>query len=316
MKTERNGQHQQKEDIKESPHRRHLERARATSNYFTFFRLYTKIMKKLEALFLQDIINISSLDKIIHRTFDNKEYFMCTEEFLSNSSIGWSKKEQRNHLQTFRSKGYISITKKGIPACRWIRINLEKIELALDKALKIHSPQKEDSNLSPKGLGQSSPKGLDYPSPEGPVKKKQWEEREKKKKLSAGFAGQTKREMLVSPVNQHCHSHNGIPRINGFGTAPVHTKDYKLTKYLFRVLKARDKIRRKPAFSNWSKAFREALEFSSYNHLKGIITDYGEHLHEEFAPEAYSGNTFVDKLPQIESFLRKIREGKQVNDVW
>lgn len=151
--------------ISESIYRRHLLRAHNTGNYLLYFRLYAKIqytdadgekqeLGKLTALFLQDVINIAALPGTKRQTVDGKEFVLCTQEFLIDSGLGWSVKEQRNHIEVLRQAGLIETKKMGIPGRRWLYVDLIKIESALDDL--------ENDKSGPKGHDCKSPEGPDY----------------------------------------------------------------------------------------------------------------------------------------------------------
>jgi hypothetical protein len=143
--------------ISESDYRRHLLRAKSRRNYFEFFRLYIRIMSKLEALFLQDLINHAAsreekqrLEEKIGRrrkryplTFelDGCVYFMCAAKYLVRS-MRWSEKEQRMHFESLRQKGFVKVTRKGMPPMRYVFIDVVAVEQALDLAEELERMDK------------------------------------------------------------------------------------------------------------------------------------------------------------------------------
>lgn len=140
--------------IKESTYRRHLARAKNTSNYFTFFRLHYKIMSRLDALFLQDLGNLLDSPKTKRKKFDGEVYRLCTSAFLENSAGEWTRREQEPRLASLKKAGFIKTLKKGIPPRRWVRIEYKKIEDALDSV-----GTNSGIRSSPNGGDSSSPNG-------------------------------------------------------------------------------------------------------------------------------------------------------------
>ena len=121
-----------------------LERAKDTGGYFIFFRNYGRILSKEESLFLQDLINRSSLMKDIASRlkgrrrksppYDEEGYFRCTSKFLMNPKyLPWSIKDQKRLFAKMLKLGFISIRKRGSPQKRWVKINYFRIEEALDE---------------------------------------------------------------------------------------------------------------------------------------------------------------------------------------
>jgi len=127
--------------IPESVYLRHLQRSKNTLNYFTFFRPFFKILKRLDALFLQDLINLASIPSTVTKTIDGEDYFLCTETFLKDSGSNWSSDEQNRHLASIKKKGFVKARKMGLPARRWVHIELQKIEDAIDEKEGLQSPQ-------------------------------------------------------------------------------------------------------------------------------------------------------------------------------
>jgi hypothetical protein len=145
------------ESVSREQYLRHLQRARDTSSFFIFSRNFCKIVpSRLDALFLQDLINLSSMDGVRKQTIDGKEFFLCTTSFLENGGMQWTEKEQRAHFLNLREGGLVETVRVGLPPLRWVHIDLEAVDLCLDA-------------VSTK-TSQSSPNGLEQTSPSGPVK--------------------------------------------------------------------------------------------------------------------------------------------------
>jgi hypothetical protein len=114
-------------------HAKHILRARNGGNYFPFFRPYARLMNKLTALFLQDVLNPLSLDKAVFQEDDDGcVWFQCTAEFLARSTLGWTAAEQKYHLGVLAELGYVSVKRRGVPATRWVCLDLLKVQADLD----------------------------------------------------------------------------------------------------------------------------------------------------------------------------------------
>lgn len=138
-------------DVPLSKYIRHMQRTSNQSNFFNFLRNYTQIMSKLEALFLQDLINREDLrysgyveqrrwlkenskKERISPPYDEDGYFPCSAKYLSHRKfLIWTDKEQERLLPLLRQKGFISIKHKGLPRKRWIKVEREFIHDQLDK---------------------------------------------------------------------------------------------------------------------------------------------------------------------------------------
>ncbi len=112
-----------------------LLRAHNGDNYLIFFRHYTRIMSKLEALFVQDIISLSDRTTSRRRTIDGKRCFLCMESYLLNGDIIWTEDEQRRHFASLKGKGYMEVFRKGSPPRRWVYINIVKLDEDVDAVI-------------------------------------------------------------------------------------------------------------------------------------------------------------------------------------
>ncbi len=124
-----------KDTVSRVEYDRHIARSKDHGNYFSFFRPYVHIMKKLTALFLHDLINLSAGPNMKREEHEEgKIFFMCTVSFLIDSVISWTEDEQKYHLKLLVKKGFIELKRGGTHGLRWIRIDYKNIEDALDAA--------------------------------------------------------------------------------------------------------------------------------------------------------------------------------------
>lgn len=109
-------------------------RLKSNQNWFPFNRLYTRIMSKLDALFIQDVINIGSMSERV----DDQGWFPCPNSRLEKD---WSEREITYHLGSLKEpvKGFglgeggaerslIQIDRRGVPGKRWVRVDLDLID--------------------------------------------------------------------------------------------------------------------------------------------------------------------------------------------
>lgn len=249
-------------DVPKSAYVRHIKRNKDAGNWFTFYRPYTKILPKLTSLFLQDLINLASTKNIIREEITGKEYILCTREFLVNSSIGWTVKEQNDHFHLLREKGFILSIRRGIPAKRWIHIDLLKIEQNIDEY--------EDSNkMFPNGNDCSDPNGNDYV-----------EERIKEEK------------------NKGCsQAHNN----SGFFKSEYPEDCVQWSIRLYRKLDS-EKVftsRKKPKQSLWPMFFSDLKERRNPAEIEEILSWYLDNINEPWIPLYHSAKTFCENFAKL-----------------
>ncbi len=133
-------------------YRRHLLRARDAGNYFIFSRLYvlSGLMTREEALFYQDLINIAGMG------CDVKGWFRCTDARLEKS-LAWNKDSSKKWFKRLKQRGFIEIEKRGVPPHRYVRLNIEFIEKALDKSIEENPPKPSKTNGNNDNEGEIHP---------------------------------------------------------------------------------------------------------------------------------------------------------------
>ncbi len=117
-----------------------LLRAQSSRNRFSFRRDYATsgIMTKLEALFIQDLINkvtMPKTKKIEHKIGDGvvRIFFLCTVGYLQRS-LAWDKVSQNRFLKSLEEKGFVQVKRLGEKGRRHVWINIKAIEDAVDQA--------------------------------------------------------------------------------------------------------------------------------------------------------------------------------------
>lgn len=228
-----------KETVSRKLYNAHLLRAKTSSNYFTFFRLYYKIMTRTEALFLQDLANLASAPGTITEMIHSDLYFMCTEEFLMQSDSAWTEDEQVRYLRSLRLRRFLKVKRRGDKGVRWAHLDFGKIEKALDRVLKKQSrgiPLNRIKSLLP-GKPRNKKGGIPDPKKETPNGVSQKEEKNKQssplaKGVILAFLERNKPDVLDMSPKVHSavdcidiDKENGKARRNADGTASDCNKD-------------------------------------------------------------------------------------------
>src|SRR5438067_146701 len=112
----------------ETTYHRHVERAMSTGNCYVFRRQFLVLFPgrygREAAMFLQDVINLTSLDGAPKQTIGDKTYALCTRRFLSGLKYrGWTEEEQKSHFNTLLGKKYILSKRVGMPPRRWVWVD-------------------------------------------------------------------------------------------------------------------------------------------------------------------------------------------------
>ncbi len=312
---------EKKEEIT-SLYRKHLSRAKDSNSYFLFFHLYTKIMSKLEALLVQNLINIAAMSNVKKRVFEDeddgakKEFFLCTVGFLEDSPMSWSRNEQEYNFDKLRQKGYVKTTRKGQPGKRWVHIALEKLELDLDKAL-------EKLGLNGEIQLQEKPQ-IQLPENSG--------------HYPTEFSGNSIKNKRIKnntpcPAGQKESGLNGDMGITNKTKHPQEKKElnvkiqesfgYKLAKYTEQKLRKHHKLIKTPKLIKWSKDFnafvlelKRSLNISTVQaeqRLDSVIKDHLSHLDQDYQPKKYCPWSMCDAFVKLEEAMKRRGHGEDIS---
>lgn len=128
----------------------------STARFFVFRRDFCLVMSKMEALFVQDLINL--YDAADDSCVDEDGFFLCTTNFLENGNLPWSVDEQKRMFialepapedckdeeERAKYKGYVEKRlSKTTPPQRWVRIDVEKLNKDVKKALEEREPRRK-----------------------------------------------------------------------------------------------------------------------------------------------------------------------------
>lgn len=222
-----------------------LKRSRSSKNYFSFFRPYFRIMTRLDALFFQDLWNLFALPRIKTIKIDGKRYFLCTTKFLLHSASRWKIKEQKARFQSLEKKGFIQKIRAGCPPLRWVRINIRKIEEALDAA-----------QLVPNGTKRLDPKTALQTAPNGTPKNKEGKNKESSLKGSEFPLSRDSHQ-----PSSNGHHLNGTSVKNGFHSLSVKKKAPRFTSRELDIPRRLEHVYRK---KTGNRIGIKAMPFASF----------------------------------------------------
>lgn len=123
----------------------HIIRARNTGDYFLFFRSFNFIpgMSRIDSHLLQDLMNLVAMKQRARhnpngwkadrysRRMAETDFYLCTNEYLRKTS-NWTDKELKVHIGRLRDLGFVEVVMAGVPAKRYVRLDIIRIEAALD----------------------------------------------------------------------------------------------------------------------------------------------------------------------------------------
>jgi hypothetical protein len=107
-------------------YRRYLERRADAGNWFPFFRDYLLIMPLDAAVVVQSILNLG-------KAKSKDGWILCTVEYLYQSTR-LDRNAQVRVLNVLKNLGFIEWEKRGIPAKRYIRVDILKLDREAENA--------------------------------------------------------------------------------------------------------------------------------------------------------------------------------------
>lgn len=282
-------------------YRRQMQRARATQSYFVFFRDYGSILSKLEALFLQDLINRSQIQRDRstkeNPLVDGDEYFLCTLKYLSDKRyLRWSEYEQERLFPLLIKKGFVKVKHKipdpnqggGISKRRWVWINFIRIEQCLDEL--------EGTAYAPVPPGEHTtvPPGANN-------------------SLSD----------LITVATQERSRQIGEKQMNGTGFwkddkspkkgDPIQI-DFEFAMRLREITKRKSTIPySRIGWSNQFRQLRQALN-NDTQRIQKALDWYSKHIGKEYVPIIHSAQSFRMKFDSLEAAIaRDLKDNPEVN---
>ena len=274
-----------------------LLRAQSLRNHFWFRRDYvlSGLMTKIEALLLQDLINLATLKKVKRKVIKedgyDHVYFLCTVAFLERS-LNWDHASQSRLLKAMEGKNFISIKHLGLPRKRYVWINIHGIEDAVDEALPQSTANTDELPCK---------RTVDLPC-KGTVGKK-----DNTNVLSSNTV--KKHTVAADAATEYA---------NGFlaseeGIAPSKPAE-QLARDLCELLVSKGKLTRRPALSHWAKDFQELISNVGLERVQRALEGYRRVFGMKYVPKAYSAATFCEKFVQIEDAIARIERTEEFDE--
>ena len=251
----------------------------------TWIRLPVTLLHRLssqEVIVLAETINQSVVT-------GSDVFFYSVEEFENRT--GFNADAQKRALKKLSDQGILRLGKAGLPARRTIEIVWDGLsDLLADPQLS----QGNDPQLS---QGNDPQLSQDTVSADPPSL------------VRADPPGHTihgKKHIKKSPT--------GFV----FGAPEEKTTDRfdEIASRMYDVLAQKRKIFRPPNLTSWAKTFRDFCSKSGYSseELSSTLDDYLEMIDLDFAPLAFSAETFVSKWNNVTAFVN--RSKKRASSAW
>lgn len=330
--------------ISESVYRRHVLRARSSSNHFTFSRDWVEIMPKYTALFLQDLINRASHKRVRKKLIVDKdgverEYFMCSIKFMKKHPMDWDKNTQTRFFKYLEdpSREFVKTSFIGHPSRRWVYIDILKVETAVDKVLQEQSTGKNSQSLNKErqGLNKESPvlkQGVAVPK-QG-HKKDLTKESSKDEESSKGGNGRQAKlarpdppqEKLTQQNNKTCFEFNTGVESNGhaakYKTPPP---DFCLewARELRRILQGRKKPERisRSSAEVWAEDMRLlwrdwGMNDAARQRMDKILENYKKYIDLIEKPIIHNAKEFRDRYDWLENVMKDLEDKERGPGRW
>lgn len=261
---------------------------------------------KLDSLFLSDLINITSYENLVWD--ENYEYFLCTIEFLYSYGH-WTNKDQEHRLKSLIKNKFIKTKRKGIPSKRWIKIEIETIELQIEnaryqkKVLSTTKMSKEEvKNLltnrnmqeRPNGCAQSPPFGGDCSPPNGGVKDNKLNKYKIHCRKSDSATPNRFRDGALEIIPMKSFIQEVAPEQT---TTTLATKDDEDSASKLRSIATKAGFAggwKRKTWAEWLSKTR-----NKYSNFYEVFDWYCLHWNEKYTPKAFCGKTFYTKFLAI-----------------
>lgn len=216
-----------------------------------------------------------------------EEWFECPVRIIEDE-IFFNEDKQSRVISQLADRGLMSTEKRGFPATRWVRIDLEAIaglifnECEDAKTQQIRSPG--TFAVTAKTPPQSTQKCRDCANSvnRSNIDKSRPSPKAQDNVLSGGFFDDpnSTREISVEEV---------------------------LAQKLLDGLSRKRKIIKRPRISNWASEIRKFLEITNYSpeEFESTMLNYLERIDDEYMPVAFCAATFCEKYPKILTALQR-----------
>lgn len=258
-----------------------IDDASADTNWFRFRRDFVKykMMSKLQALFIQDLHNLSTMKK----TKKGKDrFFLCTVEYLHQDML-WDHDIQAKMLKFFQGKGFIDVERRGVPSRRYVRVNWTRVIEALRKAKDSQSSGNTDDCSS------GNPDDCQSGNPDEYYKTSSYEEEQRKKHSRDARSAR-------------CDSVSPPKTLFGSVKSPP---EKALASRLHQILLKHNKVMRTVNLDKWTKPFKDLLTSRTVDQIGKVLNWYEENIGKKYTVKAYSAQKFVSRFFDIEDAMNQ-----------
>lgn len=302
--------------VSSAVYQEHMLRAQGAGNWFQFRRDYvtSKLLTKIQALFLQDLINHAGARDTKRKLIDGEAFFLCTTEYLRNS-LSWEPDSQQALLSQLKTKGFIKVRRIGVPPLRWICIDVEAIETALDEAIQtrdesnagkyrhLGKSKKNDGSQMPGNTGIQSQgnTGINKDRVKKDRKNSSWQATNGGAGVSSFEESSTKQ---VNTSNARIIGSFALDHIIANGNP----QEEKCAAKLYKTVAARRRCQRhydKPPIKKWAVWFVRLHQQYEWKYIHYVLDTYLEHFLEDRITWAFCGKTFYEEFDRIVENLRK-----------
>lgn len=278
-------------EFEESSYHDILMWSQSQGNRFTFRRDFVifDLLTKLEAVFIQDLINRATMKKIIRKEIEGKTYFLCTVEFLIRS-LRWDRNHQIRLIKKLseEDRDYLRVKKLGNPPSRWMWINIVKLEKDLQNAMK--------SSSTSFSVDETTSNDVDETTSNDVTKNVTTEVVTKQKK---------KKENVTHSVrDRHTPSKSGfLPQeTTNEKTDSLSKIDEEFAKQLYKALGDKNKLmRRNSSIVKWSKEFRLLREDIEVDRIRKVLNWYCKNIGVDRVRQVYSAKAFREEFLKLEN---------------
>jgi hypothetical protein len=268
-----------------------LARMAGDGHHFKVFRPYYQLMKKLDVLFLHDLINLSDASKYK----DDNDYFLCTRHYLE--LVGWSRMEQQARFKSLQKGKWVKAEQRGRERLRWVWIDFQHLMNALNTCSVSASNDVVGPTLNDVGI-----KGT---LSEYPTKNKQCPLPDSAATPPRGDGDGAGIPMF--PLEIPGQDKSRTPR----RSRPKHaskTPSPQARGYAARLLDAVIKAgQQHPASSinGWAKYLDDTIIAFTASRFETVFNWYLNNIDKPGVPWAYCGESFYRKFVAIERAMKK-----------
>lgn len=296
----------------ETLYMKYIRRRSAAGNWFIFFRDYLDVMSRDEALVIQCISNAGQRkpkNKYRQKMLKNG-YVLCTVSYL-RKMLRMESGVQKRTLLRLKDKGFINVRQCGMPAKRFVSIDVLAIEKAIDEAEEqtLSDSARGAKNGRPKGGQKRTTLGRLETAPLGGL-----ETAPNKYKVDKNERKSNCRPLRAdgeTPGFSHLldgHSTNG----NGKQEPP--SKAMRFAVRLKDMLDAKRRLMRRPDLRKWAASIEELLKVRSSKEVRAVLDWLEGNLMDAYTPKVCSAESLFKKFADLERAMETKKQKEQGDD--